>query len=101
VPELREFRRQIERGLIVAKYTEFENAGETMYGKPEYLVKSKSGGNVLARIIWYPCRRQWMCEPAPNTIWSQDCLADICEYMLSLSNATGERPIKPQKEDRP
>lgn len=65
----------------MAKYIEFENDGETLYGKPEYLVKSKSGGNVLARIVWYPRWRQWVCEPAPNTIWSQDCLADMREYM--------------------
>ena len=75
--------------MTVAKYIEFENDGETVYGKPEYLCKSKSGGNVLARIVWYPRWRQWVCEPAPNTIWSQDCLADMREYMVSLSNATG------------
>ena len=71
------------------KYIEFENDGEFVNGKPEYLVKSKSSGNVLARLCWYPRWRQWVCEPAPNTIWSQDCLADMREYMLGLSNAEG------------
>ena len=80
------------KGVEVAKFIEFENDGETVYGKPEYLVKSKSGGNVLARLVWYPRWRQWVCEPAPNTIWSQDCLADMREYMLSLSNAPEQRP---------
>jgi hypothetical protein len=75
----------------VAKFIEFENDGETVYGKPEYLVKSKSGGNVLARIVWYPRWQQWVCEPAPNTIWSQDCLADMREYMLSLANGGLDR----------
>ncbi len=56
----------------MAKYIEFENDGETVNGKPEYLVKSKSGGDVLARLCWYPRWRTWVAEPAPNTIWSQD-----------------------------
>jgi hypothetical protein len=77
------------RAETVAKYIEFENDGEFLFGKPEYLVKSKSVGSVLARIVWYPIWRQWVCEPAPNTIWSQDCLADMREYMLGLSTQGG------------
>jgi len=45
-------------GVGMAKYITFENDGETVNGNPEYLVNSKSGGNVLARIVWYPRWRQ-------------------------------------------
>lgn len=67
------------------KYIEFEDDGETVNGKPEYLVKSKTDGKVLARLCWYARWGKWVCEPAPNTIWSEDCLADMREYMGRLS----------------
>jgi len=76
----------------MAKYIEFKNDSERVNGKPEYLVRNKSSGNMLARLCWYPKWRQWVCEFAPDSIWSHDCLADVRTFMLRLSDTHKAQP---------
>ena len=57
---------------------------EQVNGKIEHFVRSKRTNDILGRIVWYPQWKQWVFEAAPNTIWSQDCLADVREFILSL-----------------
>lgn len=66
------------------KYIDFTDDGEKVSGKPEYLVRSRRTREVLARVVWYPPWKQWVCEFRPDTIWSQDCLADVGEFLRGL-----------------
>jgi hypothetical protein len=83
--------------MIMSKHLMFEDDGEKVFGKPEYLVRNKRTKGVLARVCWYPPWKQWVSEPAPNTIWSHDCMADMREFVLSLNAEAGR--IAGNKED--
>jgi len=42
--------------------------------------------SILGKIYWYGKWRQYVFEPAPDTIWSQSCLEEVYEFLLSLKN---------------
>lgn len=45
---------------------------------------SKSSGDLLARIQWYPQWRQYVFLPAYPTRWNKDCLNDIEKFIENL-----------------
>jgi hypothetical protein len=55
-------------------------------GKPAYTVINNKSTQELARIIWYPLWRRYIVQFNPNSIWSDDCLADIQD---ALAKAEG------------
>lgn len=71
----------------MAKYITFQKDGQTFGGKDVYEVANKKSGKPLASIFWYQPWRQWTVRFDDNAVWSQDCLADVREFILSLPNA--------------
>ena len=53
---------------------------------------TKKDHALLGVVEWYPRWRQFIFEPAPNTVHSHDCLLDIADF-LSIQNQD-ERKIK-------
>ena len=47
-------------------------------------LSNKSKGNVLGIIKWYSLWRQYCFFPDANTIYSQDCLRDIVNFIKKL-----------------
>ena len=82
----------------MAKHIDFaqNQDGEKCNGKPEWFIHSKRTRGTLGHIVWYPAWRQWVFEAAPNTIWSQDCLADVRAFMVSLN---AEKPQSASKQE--
>lgn len=57
-----------------------------------YGVFSKSGGNVLAYISWYPSWRQYTLKTEPGTIWNPDCLdflSNLIKKMMEERKTNG------------
>lgn len=62
---------------------------ETSISRPGMLTKvfgvfSKSQGDILAYISWYPSWRQYTLKPEPGTVWNPDCLDFISEFIKKL-----------------
>ena len=47
-------------------------------------ITSRTGGDLLGRIIWYPPWRTFILESRRESAWSADCLADVQDYMEKL-----------------
>lgn len=68
---------------MISKYLEFKQI--PFEGKTKrFDVLSKSSGDLLARIQWYPQWRQYVFSPAYPTHWNKDCLNDIQTFINNL-----------------
>jgi hypothetical protein len=77
--------------LTVAKYIEFKKDEIQRYGGREvYAVVNKRSGTEIGNIFWYPPWRQWTARFDEDSVWSHDCLADVREFILSMSNASNQ-----------
>lgn len=86
----------------MAKYIEFKKDEIQRYGGREvYVVVNKRSGTEIGNVFWYPPWRQWTARFDEDAVWSQDCLADMREFMLSLPNTSGQPRLasKPKKEN--
>lgn len=67
----------------MSKYIEFKQIPFT--GKTKrFNIMSKSSGNRLGRIYWYPHWRQYTFLPDDSTVWNKDCLKDIQDFLQQL-----------------
>jgi len=48
-----------------------------------YEIRSASSGALLGTIAWYAPWRQFTFAPAPDTIWSMDCLTDVADALAA------------------
>lgn len=53
----------------------------------KYLVHSRYDGAILGAISWYGGWRQYVFLPHPDTIWSDDCLLELSEFLKQLKEA--------------
>ena len=70
----------------MSKYLEFR----TIDTEPKtfvYGIFSKSHGNKLATVQWYPQWRQYSFFPKENTVWNNECLQDIINFIQEEMNA--------------
>ena len=68
----------------MAKFIRFDKTEEIFAGRETYNIINKRYGTILGQILQYPPWRQWICRFNPDSIWSQDCLTDIAEFLRSL-----------------
>lgn len=47
-------------------------------------VISKLHGNILGRISWYGAWRQYIFSPSYPTVWNNNCLKDIINFLEQL-----------------
>lgn len=59
--------------------------------KRTIVVLSRSRGDVLGVLSFHAPWRQWVMDPAPDVIWSHDCLTDAAAKLRELNAAV--RPI--------
>ena len=57
-------------------------------GKPLYHIINKKGNDILARFIWYPVWKRWVCQFTETSVWSDDCLQTVRLWLQEL-NKTG------------
>ena len=75
------YRRQEED---MAAYIKFEISEEVFNGKPTYDCCNKRTGTGIAQIFWYKPWKKWTCRFNPDSVWSEDCLQDIRNFILIL-----------------
>lgn len=67
------------------KYIRFDKDVTQQYGGREvYAIVNKRCGTPIGNVFWYPPWRQWTARFNDDAVWSQDCLADVREFILSL-----------------
>jgi len=69
------------------KYVDFkllERKGKTGV----FHVVAVRDGVILGRIVWYGSWRQYVFEPVAETVWSQDCLQQIIDFLQQLKEAS-------------
>jgi hypothetical protein len=70
----------------MAKYIQF---GEVMpHPNGVWTIENKRSGDILGRIEWYGPWRRYVAIFSDGAVWSHDCLADVSEFILNLSNAS-------------
>jgi len=71
----------------VAKYIRFEidPEGLTHEGKPIYWIVNKRGKDTIGQIFWYPTWGLWAARFKKDSVWSEDCLADVREFIKGLA----------------
>lgn len=71
--------------VFVSKYIEFE----IVERKPKtdvYNILSKSEGDVLGKVKYFPSWRQYTFFPEEGTVFSQSCLKDINKFLQKLKD---------------
>lgn len=64
----------------MAQWIEFREVPHT--GKTKrWEVVTKDGGTVVGRISWYGPWRKYTLQPGYPTVWEQDCLRAIAEFI--------------------
>jgi hypothetical protein len=81
---------EVGKGNRMAKYIEFDEVMPAPRGV--WVIRSKSQDAIIGRIEWYARWRQYVAIFTEDSVWSEGCLADVREFMLSLSNARGQIP---------
>jgi hypothetical protein len=76
----------------MSEYLEFKIIRELPKTKL-FSVMSKSSGEVLGRIGWYPQWRQYVFNPCSETIYSAGCLKDIKDFIDKLAYERYERKL--------
>lgn len=65
----------------MAKFIRFDKEPEDHEGKPVFSIVNKRAGDPLGQVFWYGPWRQWCCRFSEDSVWSQDCLADVREFI--------------------
>jgi len=63
----------------MAKFIEFQEVMPHPGGV--WLIRNKRSQDVLGQIEWYAQWRQYVAIFQENAVWSQDCLADVREFI--------------------
>ena len=71
--------------------TVYETAGR--HRSRTFEISSNEDGTLLGNIYYLNTWRQYVFEPALGypTIWSQDCLKDLCEFLIFLKDERAKR----------
>lgn len=63
------------------KFIRFEKREDKHDGKPVYAIVNKRSGEELGQAFYYAPRRQWCARFDEDVVWSQDCIADVREFL--------------------
>ena len=62
----------------------------------DYSIVTRSSGDEIGRIEFYPSWRQFVFAPGFGTVWSQGCIHDVFGFMATLR----EREHRPFADDK-
>ena len=72
----------------MAKWIEFEVLSKTEKTKTySWLVRATQGGVVIGIIKWYSGWRTYAFFPKENTVYEDDCLIDIANFIREKMNS--------------
>ena len=64
------------------KFIEFD---EVMpHPKGIFLIRNKRSDDIIGKIEWYPRWRQYVASFEEFSVWSEDCLRDVRQFMLGI-----------------
>jgi hypothetical protein len=66
----------------MAKYIDFQEVMPRPNGV--WTIENKRSGDILGRIEWYPQWRRYVAIFSDTSIWSQDCLADVSNFIKGI-----------------
>ena len=55
-------------------------------GQPTYEIVNKKAGTILGQAFYYPPWQQWVTQMDKFAVWSEDCLADVREFLVGMNN---------------
>ena len=60
-------------------FLKFEVRADVGLGSDDFMeiIVGNKSGHLLGRLEYYIAWQAWVLVPAPNTVWSIECLADI------------------------
>ena len=76
------------------KFIRFEKVDREYGCSPQWVVKAKKADDVLGKVMWDFCWRQYVFKPEDGTKFEEDCLRDIAQF---LELATGNLEVKTTK----
>ncbi len=65
------------------KFIEFVK-GEEEFGRPTYSIRNLKSGAELGQVGWYPPWNRYAVHFEDMSVWSDDCLADVREFLVGL-----------------
>ena len=71
--------------VFESKYIEFE-IHERKPKTDVYNILSKSEGDILGKVKWFPNWRQYTFFPEKGTVFSKGCLEDINRFLQKLKD---------------
>lgn len=71
------------------KFIRFEFDTGTHEGKPLFSIVNKRSNEAIGQVFWYGLWRQWTVRFREDSVWSQDCLADVREFIQRLNSENG------------
>lgn len=65
-------------------------------------ISSNHDGTILGNIYWYGAWRAYVFEPmmAYPTIWSEDCLKDLHQFLIDLREEHKKRQLQAREEQK-
>lgn len=67
------------------KFVHVRRTGEIHAGKAIFYVYNNKSNVGMAQIFWYRPWRMWCARFNEDTVWSEDCLADLRESIKVIS----------------
>lgn len=71
----------------MAKFIRLEKTKTMHEDHPIHSIVNKKSGQSIGQIFWYKPWKKWCVEFKPQTVWSEDCLDDVREFIQGLEKA--------------
>jgi len=81
---------QLETGVLMKThytYIHFDDYSGTKQKTGRWMCINNQHGSWIGEVKWYPGWRQYCFHPASDTVFSQGCLQDICDFITQLMAA--------------
>ena len=69
----------------MAKYIRFEVSFQTFGGKQVYQIVNKRSQEPIGNVFWYPRWRKWVARFDEDSVWSDDCLQEVMDFIRLTS----------------
>lgn len=81
------------------EYIRIEYYGR-LYNRDHYKIINKNSNKVLGSIKYFPPWRQFIFDAIERTLWNDECLAYITDFLTKLKETVGDITIYRLKTDR-
>lgn len=67
------------------RYIEFRKDPDKHEGRDSFAIVNKASHARIGDVFFYGPWKKWVMTVEPDTVWSDDCLSDIIQFMLGLA----------------